>query len=66
MDLCLYAKNNNLPIAQASETTGLTSDQVQRVFEDIDTKRATTRYLHMGAVLVEEVEEIQKCIEGVH
>jgi NAD+ synthase len=59
MDLCLYAKNNKLPISQAAEATGLTPDQVQRVFEDIDTKRATTRYLHMGPVLVDEVPEIK-------
>jgi NAD+ synthase len=59
MDLCLYAKNNGLPISQVVEATGLTPDQVRRVFEDIDTKRTTTRYLHMGAVLVEEVGEIQ-------
>jgi NAD+ synthase len=59
MDLCLYAKNNKLSISQAAEAAGLTSDQVQRVFQDIDTKRATTRYLHMGAVLVEEVPEIK-------
>jgi NAD+ synthase len=59
MDLCLYAKNNSLPINAAAEATGLTPEQVQRVFEDIDTKRATTRYLHMGAVLVEEVGEIR-------
>jgi NAD+ synthase len=59
MDLCLYAKNNNLPIAEAAQATGLTADQVQRVFEDIDTKRATTRYLHMGPVLVDDVPEIK-------
>jgi NAD+ synthase len=59
MDLCLYAKNNDLTVAQAAEATGLTPDQVQRVFEDIETKRATTRYLHMGAVLVDEVPEIK-------
>jgi len=59
MDLCLYAKNNNLPLAEAAQATGLTADQVQRVFEDIDTKRATTRYLHMGPVLVDDVPEIK-------
>jgi NAD+ synthase len=59
MDLCLYAKNNNLPITEAAEATGLTPEQVQRVLEDIDTKRVTTRYLHMGAVLVEDVGEIR-------
>jgi NAD+ synthase len=60
MDLCLYAKNHGLAAEQAAAATGLAPDQVRLVFDDIDTKRATTRYLHMGAVLVEEVEEIRK------
>jgi NAD+ synthase len=59
MDLCLYAKNNSLPFAEAAQAAGLTPEQVQRVFEDIDTKRATTRYLHMAPVLVDDVPEIK-------
>ena len=58
MDLCLYAKNNGIPPADVAETVGLTTDQVQRVVDDIDTKRATTRYLHMPGQLIEEVPEV--------
>jgi NAD+ synthase len=58
MDLCLYAKNKRLPALQAVEATGLTLEQVQRVFEDIDTKRATTRYMHLMPVLIEQIPEI--------
>ena len=58
MDLCLYAKNNGIPPADVAETIGLTADQVQRVYDDIDTKRATTRYLHLPAQLIREVPEI--------
>jgi NAD+ synthase len=37
---------------------GLSSDQVERVFRDIDQKRRTTRYLHARPLLVDPVSEI--------
>jgi len=58
MDLCLYAKNNDVTIEDVAEVVGITPEQVQMVFDDIDTKRSTTRYLHLPAQLIEEVEEI--------
>jgi len=36
----------------------LTPEQIQRVYDDIDTKRSTTRYLHLPPLLIEEVPEI--------
>jgi NAD+ synthase len=59
MDLCLYGKNNAYTPDQVSPAVDLTPEQVQRVFDDIDTKRATTRYLHMAPVLIEKVPEIE-------
>jgi NAD+ synthase len=59
MDLCLYAKNNGYSPQEIAETVALTPDQVQRVYDDIDTKRTTTRYLHLKAQLIEEVQEIE-------
>lgn len=58
MDLCLYGKNHNVPPAQVAQATGLTTEQVQRVYRDIDDKRNATRYLHMPALLIQKVEEI--------
>jgi len=58
MDLCLYGKNHNVPPEEAAQAAGLTVEQVQRVYRDIDNKRNATRYLHMSALLIEEVEEI--------
>ena len=58
MDLCLYGKNHNVPPAQVAQVAGLTIEQVQRVYRDIDNKRNATRYLHISALLLEEVEEI--------
>ena len=43
MDLCLYGKNNGVPVAEIAGATGLTAEQVERVFRDIDQKRKTTR-----------------------
>jgi NAD+ synthase len=58
MDLCLYGKNNGYSPAEIAETLELTPEQVQRVYDDIDTKRATTRYLHMAPQLIEDLPEI--------
>lgn len=58
MDLCLYAKNNGYPTDAVAPVVDLNPDQVQRVYDDIDTKRSTTRYLHLPAMLIEAVPEI--------
>ena len=58
MDLCLYAKNNGIPVEAAADVMGLKAEQIQRVYDDIDQKRKTTRYLHLPALLIEEVTEI--------
>jgi len=59
MDICLYAKNNNIEPEIVGETIGLSKEQVQRVYHDIDQKRSTTKYLHLKPQLVEPVPEIQ-------
>ncbi len=59
MDLCLYAKNNNITADVIGKEIGLSTEQVQRVFHDIDQKRSTTRYLHLKAQLLEDLPEIQ-------
>ena len=58
MDLCLYGRNHGLPLEQVAEATGLDVAQVERVNRDIDQKRKTTAYLHLGPRLVEPVPEI--------
>ncbi|BBZ34882.1 NAD(+) synthase [Mycolicibacterium confluentis] len=58
MDLCLFGRNNGVPIADIALATGLTDEQVQRVFRDIDQKRKTTEYLHVPPQLAERVQEI--------
>ncbi len=58
MDICLYGKNNGLPIAEVARGAGLTVEQLKRVYADIDTKRKTTRYLHLAPFLLGQVSEI--------
>lgn len=56
MDLCLYALNNQIPAAEVAEVLEITPEQVEIVFKDIQAKRRTTKYLHMGPILVEPLE----------
>jgi NAD+ synthase len=58
MDLCLYAKNHGVPASEVAPVVGITEEQVERVFKDIDAKRRTTRYGHLKPLLVDAIEEI--------
>jgi NAD+ synthase len=57
MDLCLYARNNGIGADDLAPALGLTEQQVERVFRDIDSKRRASRYLHLEPQLVAEVIE---------
>jgi NAD+ synthase len=58
MDVCLYGKNNDIPIAEVATAAGLTEEQLMRVYRDIDQKRLTTKYLHLPPQLVGKVPEV--------
>lgn len=58
MDLCLYAKNHGISASEVAPVIGLTVEQVERVFRDIDQKRRTTHYLHARPLLAESVPEV--------
>jgi NAD+ synthase len=58
MDLCLYAHNHGVSSREVAPAVGLTPEQVERVFRDIENKRRATRYLHAAPLLVEHVSEI--------
>lgn len=59
MDLCLYGLNNDVPVEQVAEACGITVEQVQRVYRDIQQKRRTTAYLHLAPRLAVDVPEIE-------
>lgn len=46
MDLCLYAVDHDLPARAVADAVELTTEQVERVYADIDSKRRMSRYLH--------------------
>jgi NAD+ synthase len=46
MDACLYAHSHQVPADEVAAVLGLTTAQVDRVYRDIDAKRAAARYLH--------------------
>jgi NAD+ synthase len=58
MDICLYGINNGLPITEVAQGAGLTLEQVERVYRDIETKRKTTKYLQLAPLLIGSVPEI--------
>src|SRR5262245_53998815 len=58
MDLCLYGKNSGAPAEDVARAVGLTAEQVEYVYADINSKRRTTRYQHLKPLLVQAVSEI--------
>ncbi len=58
MDLCLYAHNHGMAATAVATAAGLSEEDVQRVFNDIETKRRATAYLQLPPQLVEPVPEI--------
>ena len=55
MDLCLYAVDHGVSAEEAAPAVGVTPQQVERVFKDIEAKRRASVYLHSPPLLVEAV-----------
>jgi NAD+ synthase len=45
MDLCLYARNEGIPASALTEALGLSVEDVERIFKDIDAKRRVASIL---------------------
>jgi NAD+ synthase len=60
MDLCLYGHDHGVDPGEVGARLGLSADQVQRVYRDIEQKRRATRYLHAPPLLVDEIDGIVK------
>jgi len=52
--------HRHISVETVAEYLDLKPEQIQRVYDDIDTKRSTTRYLHLPPLLVEDIPEILK------
>jgi NAD+ synthase len=55
LDVVMHGFNNGRPLGEVAAEAGLTPEQVERSYRDIEQKRMTTRYLHLGPQLVEKV-----------
>ncbi|MEZ0313050.1 MAG: NAD(+) synthase [Myxococcota bacterium] len=53
MDLCLYAFNHEVSATDAAPVIGITAEQVERVYKDIQSKRRFAVYLHSPPKLME-------------
>lgn len=58
MDLCLYGLNHGIASSVVGRAAGLSAEQVEYAYRDIQAKRKATRYQHMGPVLIEAVKEV--------
>jgi len=58
LDLCLYAKNHNIPPEEVAKAVHRDEVQVERVYHDIDAKRRATRYQHTPPILLKKINEI--------
>jgi NAD+ synthase len=63
MDLCLYGKNHGYGPEEVASVAGLPAGRVRAIFQDIDRKRATTRYLHLPPLLLSPVPEIDDALK---
>jgi NAD+ synthase len=53
MDFCLYAKNHQVTARDVAPFVGISEEEVERIFKDIDVKRASTQYLHAEPQLIQ-------------
>ena len=59
LDLCLYGKNHGYSPEEVAPAAGLPPGRVRAIYQDVERKRAATRYLHLSPVLVAPVPEIE-------
>ena len=64
MDLCLYGLNHGVPPSEVAGAVGITPEQAERVYKDIESKRRTTAPLHMSPLLPEPVKEVSDLLKA--
>ena len=53
MDACLYARDHGVTAEACATALGLTGAQIERVYRDIDAKRAAAKYLHASPAVLD-------------
>ena len=59
MDLALWSINHAVPSARLAGALGISEQQATRLYDDIEAKRRTARYLHASAETLGDVSEIE-------
>lgn len=59
MDLALWSINHGVPSAQLAGLLGTDELQASRLYDDIESKRRTARYLHAAAETLGEVTQLE-------
>lgn len=54
MDLAMYGKDHGFSISEIADQLGLSPEQVDQVFRDIESKRRAALYLHASPVVVQD------------
>ncbi len=58
MDMALWAHNHKIATSELAEALNIDEAHAAFVYNDIETKRRTTQYLHAKAVLIEDIAEL--------
>ena len=58
MDLALWSLNNSIPASDLADLLDVSKAQAQFVYDDILSKRKTTKYQHSRPLLIESVDEV--------
>ncbi len=53
MDVCLYARDHDVSAADCASALGLMPEQVERIYRDIEGKRAFASYLHAEPLTID-------------
>lgn len=56
MDVAIYFYNNDKSASELASALDLTEDQASFIYQDIESKRKTTKYLHLNAQMIEKVD----------
>jgi NAD+ synthase len=59
MDVILNERNAARPADEVASALRFETEQIERVYREIERKRSTTRYLHLPALLIDDVPEVR-------
>ena len=56
MDVALWCYNNSKDVGTLAHALSVSQEQAQFIYKDIETKRKTTKYLHLQSLLIDQVD----------